>query len=97
VHRLRTDLLEHAAARAAVEGLPLRTEVADAQALTGTLFELFRDWFGPVATVIARVDPGRAAAFTRDWLAVADQHNAATDGTCEIPAAYLEVVAVKAA
>src|SRR5438105_12083199 len=27
------DLLEHAAAQAAVEGLPLRTEVADAQAL----------------------------------------------------------------
>jgi len=194
------ELLEHAAARAAIEGLPLRTEVADAQALpfpdgsfdvvtstfgamfapdqqvtaselirvlrpggrlgmanwtpdswvgaqfglqarylplpagvpaavrwgtrdglehllagrvshpdtrtrsvdfvhrsTSSLFELFRHWFGPVATVLARVDSDQGAAFTRDWLAVADQHNAATDGTCEIPAAYLEVVAVKAA
>lgn len=81
-----------------VSDLDTRTRSADfVHHSTGTLFELFRDWFGPVATVIARVDSGQAAAFTRDWLAVADQHNAATDGTCEIPAAYLEVAAVKAA
>ncbi len=64
---------------------------------TSSLFELFRDWFGPVATVVARLDPGRLAAFSLDWLAIADQHNAAADGTCEIPSAYLEVVAVKPA
>jgi SAM-dependent methyltransferase len=194
------DLLEHAAARAAVEGLPLRTEVADAQALlfpdgsfdvvtstfgamfapdqqatadellrvlrpggrlgmanwtpdswvgaqfglqarylpppagvlppavwgtrdrleqllagqvsdldtstqsadfvhqsTSGLFELFKDWFGPVATVIALVNPDQAAAFTGEWLDLAAKHNTATDGTCEIPSAYLQVAAVKPA
>lgn len=63
---------------------------------TTSLYELFRDWFGPVATVVAGVDSEQVAAFTADWLAVADQHNVATDGTCEIPSAYLELVAVKA-
>lgn len=81
-----------------ISGLDTRTRSVDfVHHSTSSLFELFRDWFGPVATVIAGVDPGQVAAFTRDWLAVADQHNAATDGTCEIPASYLEVVAVRAA
>jgi SAM-dependent methyltransferase len=62
---------------------------------TTTLFELFRSWFGPVATVLARVDPDQAAVFTGEWIAVADRHNVATDGTCEIPSPYLQVVAVK--
>ncbi len=48
-----------------------------------------------VATVLAVVEPGQAAAFTGDWLDLAEQHNAATDGTCEIPSAYLQVAAVK--
>ena len=62
---------------------------------TTSLFELFKDWFGPVATVLARLDDDRARAFTRDWLALADAHNVATDGTCDIPSTYLQVVAVK--
>ena len=39
---------------------------------TASLFELFKDWFGPVASVLARLDPDRADAFTRDWLDLAD-------------------------
>ena len=31
-----------------------------------------------------------------EWVEVADRYNIATDGTCEIPAAYLQVVAFKA-
>ncbi|MDX6205203.1 MAG: hypothetical protein QOE76_2565 [Frankiales bacterium] len=62
---------------------------------TTALFQLFRDWFGPVTTVLARVGPDRAAAFTRDWIALADRHNIADDGSCEIPSPYLELVAVK--
>jgi SAM-dependent methyltransferase len=62
---------------------------------TATLFELYRDWFGPVVTVLSEVGPDQAAAFTRDWIELADQHNIATDGTCEIPSPYLQVVAVK--
>jgi hypothetical protein len=61
---------------------------------TRALFELFRDWFGPVATVLAAVDGDRAAAFEREWMALADEHNVATDGTCEIPSPYLQLVAV---
>ena len=62
---------------------------------TASLFELFRDWFGPVATVLARLDDEQRAAFARDWLALEERHNVAPDGTCEIPAAYLQVLAVK--
>ena len=64
---------------------------------TSSLFELFKDWFGPVATAIARVNPSQAAAFTSEWLDLAAEHNTATDGTCEIPSAYLQVVSVKPA
>jgi ubiquinone/menaquinone biosynthesis C-methylase UbiE len=64
---------------------------------TTTLFEHFRAWFGPVVTAMSRLDPDEAAAFTRDWIALADRHNIATDGTCEIPSGYLQVVAVKIA
>jgi ubiquinone/menaquinone biosynthesis C-methylase UbiE len=62
---------------------------------TAGLFGLFRDWFGPVATVLASVDAERAEAFRRDWITLSDEHNIATDGTCEIPSPYLQVVAVK--
>lgn len=62
---------------------------------TSGLFELFSDWFGPVVTVLARLEPGTVPAFTRDWIALADEHNVATDGTCEIPSSYLQVVAIK--
>lgn len=62
---------------------------------TGTLFALFKEWFGPVATVLAAVGPDEQAAFTSDWISLADRHNVATDGTCEIPSPYLQVVAVK--
>jgi SAM-dependent methyltransferase len=91
------DGLEHLLA-GQVSDLDIRTRSVDfVHHSTSSLFELFRDWFGPVATVIGRADPDQVAAFTRDWLAVSDQYNAATDGTCEIPSAYLEVVAVKVA
>jgi SAM-dependent methyltransferase len=66
---------------------------------TAGLFELFQHWCGPVATVLAHLEsepgPERAAAFTREWITLADDHNIATDGTCEIPSPYLQVVAVK--
>lgn len=66
------------------------------QPSTTALFELFRDWFGPVATVLDTVDEEQAAAFTRDWMALSDRHNVARDGTCDIPSPYLQLVAVRA-
>lgn len=64
---------------------------------TATLFELFRDWFGPVVTAMSRLDAEQAAAFRQDWIDLADRHNVATDGTCDIPSNYLQVVATKIA
>ena len=63
---------------------------------TTTLFDLYLHWFGPVATVMSTVGPEQGAAFRREWIELAERHNIATDGSCEIPSPYLEVVAVKA-
>jgi SAM-dependent methyltransferase len=59
------------------------------------LFELFRDWFGPVATVLEAADEEQRAAFTAEWLALSDRHDVARDGTCVIPSPYLQVLAVR--
>lgn len=81
-----------------VDALETTEQHADfVQHSTAALFDLFREWFGPTATVLARLDAEGAAAFTRDWISVADRHNIATDGTCEIPSPYLQVVATKIA
>ena len=50
-----------------------------------SLFELFKDWFGPVSGALARLDDDRAAVLTREFL----------DLTDAIPSTYLQVVAVK--
>lgn len=79
-----------------VGDLHLTTEVAHfVHHSTASLFALFRDWFGPVATAMTRLPADQAAAFARDWSALADQHNTAIDGTCDIPSSYLQVVATK--
>ena len=82
---------------ASVTDLRTSTESVDfVHHSTADLFSLFTDWFGPVATVLGRLDGDQSAAFARDWIALADEHNAATDGTCEIPAPYLQVLATAA-
>jgi hypothetical protein len=63
---------------------------------TAGLFELFRDWFGPVSTTWHTLDTPQRKKFRDSWIALADKFNVARDGTCEIPFEYLEVVAVKA-
>jgi SAM-dependent methyltransferase len=62
---------------------------------TAGLFELFTHWFGPVASLLERLEDRQRDAFARDWIALSDEHNVATDGTCEIASDYLQVVAVK--
>lgn len=62
---------------------------------TDAMFAVWAEWFGPIVTVLSRLDDEQRAGFRRDWIAVADRHNIATDGTVEIPSAYLEVVAVR--
>lgn len=65
------------------------------QSSTTALWELFSQWFGPVVTVMASVGPERGAAFQADWIALCDRHNIASDGTCEFPSRYLQVIATK--
>ena len=62
---------------------------------TAALWDLFKNWFGPVATVLGGLEPEQAAAFEADWIAAGDRLNIATDGTCEIPSRYLQVIATK--
>ncbi|MGH3699486.1 MAG: class I SAM-dependent methyltransferase [Pseudonocardiaceae bacterium] len=63
---------------------------------TTGLFELFREWFGPVATVWHTLAEPQREELRDSWIALADKFNIARDGTCEMPFEYLEVVAVKA-
>jgi SAM-dependent methyltransferase len=61
-----------------------------------SLFALFREWFGPVATLWAALDAPQRQAFADAWTALAEEFNSATDGTCAITGDYLEVVARRA-
>jgi SAM-dependent methyltransferase len=62
---------------------------------TAALLELFSESFGPVMAVLARLGAEEAAAFNQQWVDISDRHNIATDGTCDIPSPYLQVVAIK--
>lgn len=63
---------------------------------TTALFELYRQWFGPTAAAWRTLEEPHRSRFRDDWIALAEKFNVAQDGTCEIPADYLEVVAVTA-
>jgi SAM-dependent methyltransferase len=60
------------------------------------LFDLFAEFFGPSATVMQLMDAEQKESYRTRWIALAEELNTATDGTLCFPAAYLEVVAVKA-
>ncbi len=61
-----------------------------------SLFTLFKDWFGPTATLWAQLGEPERTRFSKDWCALAAEYDTAVDGTCCLRADYLEVVAVKA-
>jgi hypothetical protein len=63
---------------------------------TTGLFELFREWFGPVSTVWHTLAEPQREKVRDSWIALADEFNVARDGTCGMPFEYLEVVVVKA-
>ncbi len=63
---------------------------------TTALFELYREWFGPVSTVWHTLEEPHRGQFRDGWISLADKFNVARDGTCEIPSQYLEAVAIKA-
>jgi hypothetical protein len=79
-----------------VSTLEIRREHADfCYPDTAALFEVYRDWFGPVSTTWQMLSAAQREEYRESWIALADECNIAQDGTCEIPSDYLEVVAVK--
>lgn len=61
-----------------------------------SLFALFHEWFGPVATLWEALDEARRQEFADAWAVLAEEFNTAADGTCAITGDYLEVVATRA-
>ncbi|MEZ5064028.1 MAG: class I SAM-dependent methyltransferase [bacterium] len=57
--------------------------------------DVFRTYYGPVLRAFAALPEERREELERDMLALIDRCNVATDGTCVIPGAYLEVVVTK--
>lgn len=78
-----------------VSDLRVTTECFDfVHRSTRDLFALFKDSYGPVSTALARLSPADAETFAGEWIALADVHNSADDGTCVLRSPYLQVVAV---
>lgn len=59
------------------------------------LFDVFVEYFGPMATLWPALERDQQEAFRGKWIALADELNTATDGTLCVPSTYLEVVAVR--
>lgn len=80
-----------------ISSLETRREHADlCYQNTTIMFEVFREWFGPITTVWQALEKPQQEKFRDAWIALGEKFNVARDGTCEIRAEYLEVVAVKA-
>ncbi|MCM0678364.1 class I SAM-dependent methyltransferase [Micromonospora phytophila] len=58
--------------------------------------DYFRANYGPTLKAFEALDEHAAKLLYDDLVELADRHNAATDGTVKIPAAYAEVLAYKA-
>jgi len=59
------------------------------------LVETFRNYYGPVVTAFAAIDPAARDALAANLFALVDRLNIADDGTLVIPGEYLEVVITK--
>jgi SAM-dependent methyltransferase len=59
------------------------------------MFDLFLEFFGPVATLWPTLSSEQQGLFRGEWISLADTFNTADDGTLCIPSAYLQVVAVR--
>ncbi len=56
----------------------------------------FKSFYGPMVKAFEALDDDGRANLAADLVALADEHNTATDGTLRIPSTYVEVVAVRA-
>ena len=59
--------------------------------------EVMRTFYGPMHKTFGALDADNQAAFTRDLVALMEQHNRARDRTLVVPSEYLEVVITKKA
>ena len=57
--------------------------------------EYYRMWFGPTLRAFATLDDAGQAALRKDLEQLWTQHNKATDGTTQVEAEYLEVIATR--
>ncbi|SDJ43277.1 class I SAM-dependent methyltransferase [Streptomyces indicus] len=57
--------------------------------------DCFRTYYGPTLKAMEALGEGGKALY-EDMVALADEHNTATDGTLKVPSRYVEVIAVKA-
>jgi hypothetical protein len=85
--RLRDGIAE---LHTTVRTFPIRFPFGPAEVV-----ELFRTYFGPVNRAFAGLDPSQQAALRRDLEQAWSSHNRATDGTVQVEAEYLEVIATK--
>jgi hypothetical protein len=58
--------------------------------------DVFRTYYGPMHKAFLALDPERQAVLTKDLLATIAGLNQATDGSMQVPSAYLEIIVTKA-
>ncbi len=56
----------------------------------------FRHFYGPILKAFAALDADGQAALARDFLALIDRFNTATDGAMRVTSDYAEIVVTKA-
>ena len=57
--------------------------------------DFFRTWYGPTVAAFAAVGETGQDQLASELVAVYDSHSTATDGTCAMDVAYLEVVGIR--
>lgn len=62
----------------------------------GACLDYFRTWYGPTVAAFRAVDEAGRASLESELVAVFEAHNGASDGTCAMEVAYLEVCGIRA-
>jgi ubiquinone/menaquinone biosynthesis C-methylase UbiE len=58
--------------------------------------DVFRTYYGPMHKAFLALDTAGQSALARDLLATIQSFNQATDGSMQVPSAYLEIIVIKA-
>ncbi|HEU0100879.1 MAG TPA: class I SAM-dependent methyltransferase [Mycobacteriales bacterium] len=57
--------------------------------------DYFRTWYGPTVAAFSAVGEAGRETLEAELVAVYDKHNTASDGTCAMDVAYLEVIGIR--